>query len=245
MHNGSVHTYVFLINSAVLVLRVRLCRWPSRRMQWRMSPTRLWTYSGIYGEPTCSAGWSVFLTFIAMFSLLFTAAHSIVTCSFSSSLLLLFAHAGSLYSSPHSPENDTLCSSYNHKRTLCHPSHHHLWLFPLTGCIASFRAHLFLVFYRFLSCCVVFPVRAAARRCLCSTKWVSWTWSSSVWRDTRRTWNWPYLLVGRINILLTVCLDYFNGFWILKRFLCSLKSLDAVYIWRNSLVALVEIFLKG
>lgn len=134
MHNGSVHTcFFFFINSAVLVLRVRLRRRPSRRMQWRMSPTRPWTYSGIYGEPTRSAGWLVFLTFIAMFSLLFTAAHSIATCSFSSIILLLFVHAGSLYSSLHSPENDTLCSSYNHKPTLCHPSCHYLWLFPLTS----------------------------------------------------------------------------------------------------------------
>lgn len=157
MHNGSVHTcFFFFINSAVLVLRVRLRRRPSRRMQWRMSPTRPWTYSGIYGEPTRSAGWSVFLTFIAMFSLLFTAAHSIATCSFSSILLLLFAHAGSLYSSLHSPENDTLCSSYNHKPTLCHPSCHYLWLFPLTGCIVSFPcASVTRVLSLFLmSCCV-------------------------------------------------------------------------------------------
>lgn len=96
---------------------------------------------------------------------------------------------------------------------------------------------LLLVFYRSLSCCVVFPVRAAATRCLCSTKWVSWTWSSSVWRDTHRTWNWPFLLVGRVNILLTGCHDLFQQ--LLKRFLCTLKQLDALYKRRNSLVALV------
>lgn len=45
-------------------------------------------------------------------------------------------------------------------------------------------------------------VRAAARRCLCSTRQVSWTWSSSVWRDTHITWSWPYLLVGKNSVLL-------------------------------------------
>lgn len=56
---------------------------------------------------------------------------------------------------------------------------------------------------------IFLPVRAAARHFLCSTKRLSWMWSSSVWRDTHTTWNWPYLLVGLIYSEMVVIIDWF------------------------------------